>query len=112
MAAKVHLMEKEDEPVLFEGGWMLNDNQRTYYNLAYFIPPDVPKDRVELGFVSFDEDYLHNTFFPAMMTDVLNSKDNVLRAEANPAAMMIHPVKDSTPWVSSTNWDGGKPGGE
>jgi len=29
MAAKVRLMmEKEDEPVLFEGGWALKDNQR------------------------------------------------------------------------------------
>src|ERR1700756_134499 len=113
MAAKVHLMEKEDEPVLFEGGWMLNDNQRTYYNLGYFIPPDVPKDRVELGFVSFDEDYLRDKFFPALMADVLNSKDNVLRQEANPPAMMIRPAKDSmTPWVASANWDGGKPEAE
>jgi len=56
-ATKVRLaMEKEDEPVLFDGGWMLTDNQHIYWNLGYFIPPDVPKDRVELGFVSLDED--------------------------------------------------------
>jgi signal transduction histidine kinase len=109
MAAKVRLMEKEDEPVLFEGGWMLNDNQHTYYNLAYFIPPDVPKDRVELGFVSFDEDYLRKTFLPAMMKDVLTSRSNVLQLEENPPVMMIHPSKGSAPWVSSANWDGGNP---
>jgi signal transduction histidine kinase len=110
MAAKVRLMtEKEDEPVLFEGGWALNDNQRTYYNLAYFIPPDVPKDRVQLGFVSFDEDYLRKTFLPAMMKDVLTSRSNVLQLDENPPVMMIHPSKDSTPWVSSANWDGGNP---
>ncbi len=110
MAAKVHLMmEKDDEPVLFEGGWMLNDNQHTYYNLAYFIPPDVPKDRAELGFVSFDEDYLRKTFLPAMMKDVLTSRSNVLQLEDNPPVMMIHPSKDSAPWVSSANWDGGNP---
>ena len=113
MAAKVHLMmEKEDEPVLFEGGWALNDNQRTYYNLAYFIPLDVPKDRVELGFVSFDEDYLRKTFLPAMMKDVLTSRSNVLQLEENPPVMMIHPSKDSTPWVASANWDGGTPEAE
>src|SRR6266481_1937303 len=110
MAAKVRLMmEKEDEPVLFEGGWALNDNQRAYYNLAYFIPLDVPKDRVELGFVSFDEDYLRKTFLPAMMRDVLTSRSNVLQLEENPPVMMIHPSKDSAPWVSSANWDGGNP---
>jgi signal transduction histidine kinase len=112
-AAKVRLaMEKEDEPVLFEGGWMLTDNQHIYWNLGYFIPPDVPKDRVELGFVSLDEDYLRNSFFPTLMADVLNSKDNVLRQEANPPAMMIRAAKDSTPWVASANWDGGKPEAE
>jgi signal transduction histidine kinase len=113
-ATKVRLaMEKEDEPVLFEGGWMLTDSQHIYWNLGYFIPPDVPKDRVELGFVSLDEDYLRNSFFPALMADVLNSKDNVLRQEANPPAMMIRPAKDfATPWVASANWDGGKPEAE
>jgi signal transduction histidine kinase len=111
MAAKVRLMaEKEDEPVMFEGGWMLHENQHIYWNLAYFVPPDVPKDRVELGFVSFDDDYLHNTFLPAMMADVLNSKENVLRQEANPPAMMMG--HDSTPWVHTANWDSGKPEAE
>lgn len=109
MVAKVHRMEKEDEPVLFEGGWAINDNQRSYYNLAYFVPLDVPKDRVELGFVSFDEDYLRKTFLPAMMKDVLTSRSNVLQLEENPPVMMIHPSKDSAPWVSSANWDGGNP---
>ena len=88
---------------------MLSDNQHIYWNLAYFIPPDVPKDRVTLAFVSFDEDYLRKTFFPAIMTDVLNSKENVLRAETNPPAMMIRSAKgDPTPWVTTANWDGGK----
>ena len=109
MAAKVHLMEKEDAPVLFEGFWIVNDSQRTYYNVAFFTPPDVPKDRVELGFVSFDEDYLRKTFLPAMMKDVLTSRSNVLQLEENPPVMMIHPSKDPGPWVSSANWDGGNP---
>jgi signal transduction histidine kinase len=113
MAAKVRLMmEKEEEQVLFEGGWVVSDNQRAYWNLAYFIPPDVPKDRVELGFVSFDEDYLHKTFLPAMMKDVLTSRSNVLQLEENPPVMMIHPSKDPTPWVASANWDGGTPEAE
>ncbi len=46
------------------------------------------------------------------MRDVLNSKSYALKTDANPPAMMVHPAKDSTPWVASANWDGGKPEAE
>jgi signal transduction histidine kinase len=59
--------------------------------------------------VAFDENYLRTTFLPAMMKDVLTSKNSVLKADANPPVMMIHPSKDPTPWIASSNWDGGKP---
>jgi signal transduction histidine kinase len=110
MAGHVRMMaEKDDESVAFSGGWMFRDNRHAYYNLAYFIPPGVDKDRVALGAVAFDEDYLRKTFFPAMMKQVLTSKSGVLRGEMNPPIMMIHSSKESTPWVASANWDGGKP---
>jgi signal transduction histidine kinase len=110
MAAKVRMWtEKEDERVMFEGGWLLGENPHFYYAIAYFIPPGVPKDRVELGFVLFDEDYLRNTFLPAMMKDVLTSKTGLLKADVNPPVMMFHAAMDSVPWVTSGNWDGGKP---
>jgi signal transduction histidine kinase len=113
LAAKVRLMaEKEDEPVMFDAGWMLQDNQHLYWNLAFFVPPEVPKDRTVLGAVSFDEDYLRKTFFPAIMTDILNSKENVLRQEANPPVMAVMGHDESTPWVATANWDGGKPEAE
>jgi len=109
MAEHLRMMaEKGDQSPGFEGGWMLMGNQRMYWNVAYFIPPDLPKDRVSLGMVSFDEDYLQKSLFPAVMKDVLNSKSNGLKADANPPAMMIHALKDSTPLVVSANWDGGK----
>jgi signal transduction histidine kinase len=101
--------EKEELPVGFEGWWTGAENQQTYWNFAYFIPPGVAKDRVTLGMVAFDGDYLRKSFLPAMMKDVLTSKSIVLRGDANPPVMMIHPPKDSTPWVASANWDGGKP---
>src|SRR5262249_34991787 len=55
------------------------------------------------------EAYLRGSFLPAMMKDVLTSKSSVQRGDANPPVMMIHSSKDSTPWVASANWDGGKP---
>jgi signal transduction histidine kinase len=101
--------EKEEEPWGFEGGWTLHANQHAYWNFAYFIPEGVSPDRVALGMVAFDEDYLRKTFFPAIVKDVLSSKSTVLRADANLPVMMIHAPKDSTPWVVSADWDGGSP---
>jgi signal transduction histidine kinase len=100
--------EKGEQPVAFYGGWTLRENQRAYWNVAYFIPPGVPKDRVTLGVVAFDQDYLRKTFLPAMMKDVLTSKSSVLKADENSPVMMIHAPKESTPWVASPNWDGEK----
>ncbi len=104
--------EKGEQPVAFYGGWTLRENQRAYWNVAYFIPPGVPKDRVTLGVVAFDEDYLRTTFLPVMMKDVLTGKSDVLKSEENPPVMMIHPSKDPSPWVTSGNWDDGKPEAE
>jgi len=100
---------KEEEPWGLYGGWTLHGNQHAYWNVAYFIPEGVAPDRVSLGMVAFDEDYLRKTFFPTVVKDVLSSKSTVLRADANLPVMMIHAPKDSTPWVASTDWDGGEP---
>jgi signal transduction histidine kinase len=108
LATRVRIMvEKDEPPVVFTGGWFHQENQYSYWNLTYFLPPDVPKDRVVLGAVSFDNDYLRKTLLPAMMKDVLNSKSDVLRGD-NPPVMMIRPSKDYAPWVTSGNWDDGK----
>jgi signal transduction histidine kinase len=114
MAKRLRMMEEKGEQAVgFYGGWRVRDNhQHVYWNVAYFVPSGVPEDRVVLGVVAFDENYLRTTFLPAMMKDVLTSKSSVLRAEANPPVMMIHPSRDSTPWVASSNWDGGKPEAE
>ena len=101
--------EKEEEPWGFYGGWALRGNQHTYWNVTYFIPKGVSPDRVALGFVAFDDDYLRKSFFPALVKDVLSSKSTVLRADANLPVMMIHAPKDSSPWVASADWDGGDP---
>jgi len=100
---------KEEDPWGFYGGWTLRANQHAYWNVAYFIPKGVPPDRVALGIVAFDEDYLRKSFFPALVKDVLSGKSTVLRADANLPVMMIHAPRDSAPWVASADWDGGSP---
>jgi signal transduction histidine kinase len=113
MAAHLRTMaQKDEEPIIIYGWWTTKDNQPFYWSFAYFIPPGVSNDRTVLGFVAFDGDYLRKTFFPAVMKDVLTSKSEVLMADANPPVMMIHPSKESTPWVTSGNWDGARPEAE
>jgi signal transduction histidine kinase len=100
---------REEESWGLVGGWTLHANQHAYWNVAYFIPVGVSPDRVALGIVAFDEDYLRKSFFPAIVKDVLSSKSTVLKADANLPVMMIHAPRDSTPWVASADWDGGSP---
>jgi signal transduction histidine kinase len=101
--------EKDEMPFGFEGGWMDRDDDHYYYNFGYFIPAEAPHGDVSLGLVGFDPEYLHNSLFPTVITDVLSSKNTALRSDANPPAMMIRPSKSYTPWVTSSGWDGGKP---
>lgn len=107
---KLRVMAKKEEMAFgFFGGWTMRNDQPYYSNIAYFVPPEVSKDSVALGIVAFDPDYLRDTFFPAVITSVLTSKSSALRSDANPPVMMVHAPRSYTPWVTSANWDGGKP---
>jgi signal transduction histidine kinase len=100
---------KEDNAFGFYGGWEIGkDDQHFYRDIGYFIPKNAPKESVTLGVVGFDPDYLRTKFFPNLITDFLSSKNPALKADANPPAMMVRPMKSYTPWVASSNWDGGQ----
>lgn len=109
----IHKLQKaaanDEAPFGYYGWWSDHNDEHFYSSIAYFIPPDTPKDRVTLGVVGFDPEYLRNTFFPAIITAVLTSKNSALKADANPPAIMVHGARNSAPWVSSPGWDGGKP---
>jgi signal transduction histidine kinase len=110
MADSVRMMEEKGDHYLFEAGWMPRHRHHVYFNLAYFLPPGLGKEEAGLAMVSFDEDYLREKFFPEVIKDVLNSKSIRPKGEANPLvpAIMVHRSMDPTPWVASSNWDGGK----
>jgi signal transduction histidine kinase len=105
----IRMMDEEGEdPVMFYGGWDWKNEKHVYTNEAMFIPQGTSKDDISLGIVSFNADYLRKTFFPAVMQEVLHSKSDAFRNDANPPAMMIHRPRDTTPWVTSANWGEGK----
>lgn len=110
MAEHLRMAEEKDEPgISFYAYWSNKDGVRRYMNVASFVPANAPKDRATIGIVSFDEDYLHEHFFPAVIKDTLSNKNSVLRGDANPPALMVHASHDYTPWVASANWNDGKP---
>lgn len=110
MTDHMRMMAEEGEPpTLFYGGWIPKGDRRIYTNQALFIPEGTSKDRVVIGVVSFDQDYLQKTFFPGIIKSVLNTKNNTLRGDTDPPAIMIHAPRDGAPWVASSNWDGGRP---
>ena len=103
----LRMMEEKDDPGLgFMSDWSTNGGVRTYTSLVYFIPSNTSKDRVTIGIVAFDPDYLRNQFFPQILKDTLASKNGTM---SNPPAIILRPAHDYTPWVASENWDGGKP---
>ena len=114
MAATARHVEQEEKepPQYFDGFWMNHDTQRSYWSVAVFVPPGVRHDRVTVGVLVFDDDYLRKTFLPDIMKEVLASRIAMARAEANPPVMMVRPSKEMTPWVTSAGWDGGKPEAE
>ncbi len=106
---RIRMMEEEGEdPTVFWGSWEWKKQQHIYSNAAFFLPPGTPKGEIALGIVQFNQDYLQKTFFPEIIKDVLHSKSNAFRNDANPPAMMIHALHESTAWLVSPNWGNGK----
>ncbi len=109
MSEHLRMIGEKGEHFDVYGDWMARHKHRFYSSSAYFLPPGVGKEEAALAILSFDQDYLQDDLLPGIIKDVLSSKTNGLKNDANPPAIMIHSNRDETPWVASANWDGGKP---
>ena len=83
-----------------------------YMANAFFVLPQLPKDRVVLGGVSFDPDYLKQTFFPEMLEELIARK--VTEEGGNRLAMMVYPADyegghGDKVLAASAGWGEGKP---
>lgn len=78
-----------------------------------FPIPDAPKDRIVLGGVSFNAEYLKNVFFPEMLNEQISKKNSGDGDSGNRLAMTIFPVEpdagDIKPMVATAGWGEGKP---
>ena len=107
LAESLRMMEKKDDQgLIFMGDWSNSGGVRNYTSLVTFVPSNTPQDRVAIGMLAFDSDFLKAHFFPNIIKDSLANKNGTM---SNPPAITLHSPHDYTPWVASDNWDGGKP---
>jgi signal transduction histidine kinase len=104
-------MHKRTRPFI----WYTNATKRAgteaYITSAFFVLPQVSKDRIVMGGATFDANYLKNTFFPQMLDELISQK---VTEEGERLAMMVYPADDlggheDKPLVASAGWSNGKP---
>ncbi|HEX3251369.1 MAG TPA: HAMP domain-containing sensor histidine kinase [Pyrinomonadaceae bacterium] len=117
-----HLVEtlcKKSKPIMWYSGESDTPDGPVYNTTAIFSFPQVPRDQVVLGAVSFDPKYLKQTFFPQMLEESTTQKLSDDPQEINEpqeqhlamiaySADALHSELDQ-PYATSTGWNGGKP---
>ena len=124
---------KKPKPIMWYSGESdAPDGSSVYTTTAIFAFPQIAKDRIVLGGVSFDPVYLKQKFFPQLLEEFTSLKhtDDPSQAEAQAfyeltsqglkeheeqrLAMLVYPVdslraEPDRPLAMSTGWNGGKP---
>lgn len=109
------LEQKDGTPFFFDWALQPRGDKSAYENIAIMTLPEWAQDRVALGFVAFESEYLRDRFFPEILNNVLaedQGDPHGGRNAINPAVMMIHVKKETEPLAASAGWDGGTPEAE
>jgi signal transduction histidine kinase len=114
-------VRKKRRPVTWYGERTKRDGRYTYTSTAIFPLSHADKDRVLLGGVTFEPEYLKRTFFPEMLEALIAYKladegGNRLamvvypaESEGDAAASMLSGVYGMEPFAASAGWTEGKP---
>ncbi len=78
-----------------------------YQSLAMFIPKGASAGRPALAGIIYDGDYLRDSFFPAVLQEVLPPTSKAEASRPEPA-IMVRTERDKFPMAASANWDGGE----
>lgn len=127
LSRSLHWLEIESKPLLKDLRKREQRGGGPYYSVPIGVPrgkewryatvtlfplPKFPKDRVAIGGMAFDSEYLGEKFFPAALDNLLTqdlADRNGGANSDNPAVMMVHPKEDKRPLATSAGWDGGQP---
>jgi signal transduction histidine kinase len=100
-AAEMRHVYITDEPVT-QGDKLL------YESFVYFIPRGSNPEHPAIAGFGYDEDYLRNKFFPAVLQQVMPVTSQNDRTHPQ-LAMTVRKAKEETPLAASICWDGGVP---
>ncbi len=108
----VGAMHKKTRPFNFYTTPIKRGGSEAYMTTAFFVLPRLPKDRIVFGGACFDPDYMKETFFPEMLTELTTEKLPADQAER--LAMIVYPTESEDgnverPLVTSAGWGQGKP---
>ncbi len=108
----VESMHKKPRPITIYTEQTKRADGKVFAATAYFVLPQVAKDRVVLGGVSFDPTYLKATLFPEVIDEMMKEKSG--DRGGNKLAMIVYPVNmenwdDLKPLAVSAGWGKGKP---
>ena len=109
---KLWRMDKQDgRPYMFDNSWVTRGDQKLYQAIVLFPIKSLPVERVAIGGIVFDAEYLKNSFFPSVLNLMADCPSNrsADNNERNRPAFMLHARRESEAIATSDNWDGGKP---
>ena len=110
---KVRKMQfKGDKPYYaFSFNAAKGDKHPGYQNVLVFPIDAAGKDRITLGGICFDSDFLQREFLPDTLKSVMaDTEADAARDSSHPKiGVMLHQYRDWEPLASSPGWDGGEP---
>jgi signal transduction histidine kinase len=110
MLSKLRKMQLKGDPPYSAFGYpVLKGDKHLYQNVLYFPIDAAGKDRITLGGICFDADYLQRQFFPdGLNAIVADTGGGASRDPSHPKiGIMVHQYKDYEPLAASPGWDGG-----
>ena len=108
----VEQLQKKSQHIYFYSMPGKRADGPAYLDTALFVLPDVAKERVVIGGLTFDPCYLKSNLFPEMLGDQVNQRTS--EQGGNPMAMIIYPSEmdgdhDTKPLITTAGWGDGKP---
>lgn len=107
----VETLQKKSQHIMFNAAATKRADGPAYLDTALFILPDVAKNRVVVGGVTFDPCYLKSNFFPDMLAEQVSMRS--AEGGGNPLAMSIYPSDmdgdEMKPLTATAGWGDGKP---
>lgn len=103
-------LHKKTRPIVFWSSPTKRSDGESWLVTAVFTFPNVARDRIVLGAVSFDPNYLKNTFLPEMLDEAVNQRNT--DGSQNKLAMIVYVVpmdaQEMKTIAATTGWGTGK----